>query len=153
MHGLSSVDISYNELEGPLPNSRAFHDAHIEALQGKKGLCGNIMGLQPCKAGHISKKGNKSFSLSWEHFHFFFFFENNGTLSLVLVFLGIFFILKGRAKSTKKIKTHMRTRKKCLQYQLLMEEQCTRKYLTQPRVFMLSFALGKDDTEPSIKPS
>uniref|UniRef100_A0A7N2MKY5 non-specific serine/threonine protein kinase n=1 Tax=Quercus lobata TaxID=97700 RepID=A0A7N2MKY5_QUELO len=36
MHGLSFVDISYNELEGPLPNSRAFHDAHIEALQGAK---------------------------------------------------------------------------------------------------------------------
>uniref|UniRef100_A0A2N9ENQ0 non-specific serine/threonine protein kinase n=1 Tax=Fagus sylvatica TaxID=28930 RepID=A0A2N9ENQ0_FAGSY len=34
MRGLSYVDISYNELEGPLPNSRAFQDAHIETLQG-----------------------------------------------------------------------------------------------------------------------
>uniref|UniRef100_A0A2N9GXY0 non-specific serine/threonine protein kinase n=1 Tax=Fagus sylvatica TaxID=28930 RepID=A0A2N9GXY0_FAGSY len=34
MHGLSYVDISYNKLEGPLPNSRAFQDAHIETLQG-----------------------------------------------------------------------------------------------------------------------
>uniref|UniRef100_A0A2N9IYM3 non-specific serine/threonine protein kinase n=1 Tax=Fagus sylvatica TaxID=28930 RepID=A0A2N9IYM3_FAGSY len=34
MRGLLYVDISYNELEGPLPNSKAFQDAHIEALQG-----------------------------------------------------------------------------------------------------------------------
>ena len=71
MHGLSSVDISYNELEGPLPNSQAFHDAPIEALQGNKGLYGNVTGLQPCKAGHVSKKGNKSFSLSQEYFHLY----------------------------------------------------------------------------------
>ena len=87
MHGLSSVDISYNELEGPLPNSRAFHDAQIEALQGNKGLCGNVTGLQPCKAGHISEKGNKII------------FPLLGTLSLVLVFLGIFFILKGKGQN------------------------------------------------------
>ncbi|KAM3730506.1 hypothetical protein ACB098_12G092600 [Castanea mollissima] len=47
MRGLSSIDISYDELEDPLPNSQAFHDAHIEALQGNKGLCGNVTGLQP----------------------------------------------------------------------------------------------------------
>ena len=87
MHGLSSVDISYNELKGPLPNSQAFHDAPIEALQGNKGLCGNVTGLQPCKAGHISEKGNKII------------FPLLGTLSLVLLFLGIFFILKGKEQN------------------------------------------------------
>ncbi|XP_065626431.1 MDIS1-interacting receptor like kinase 2-like [Quercus suber] len=87
MRGLLSVDISYNELEGPLPNSQAFHDAHIEALQGNKELCGNVMGLQPCKVGHISKKGNKII------------FPLLGTLSLVLLFLGIFFILKGKGQN------------------------------------------------------
>uniref|UniRef100_A0A7N2RAQ7 Uncharacterized protein n=1 Tax=Quercus lobata TaxID=97700 RepID=A0A7N2RAQ7_QUELO len=30
----SFIDISYNKLEGPLPNSKAFKQAHIEALQG-----------------------------------------------------------------------------------------------------------------------
>ena len=84
MRGFSSVDISYNELEVPLPNSRAFQDARIEALQGNKGLRGNITGLQPCGVGHISKKGNKII------------FPLLGTLSLVLVFLGIFFTLKGK---------------------------------------------------------
>ena len=87
MRGLSFVDISYNELEGPLPNSRAFHDAHIEALQGNKELCGNVTGLQPCKAGYISEKGNKII------------FPFLGTVSLVLLFLGIFFILKAKGKN------------------------------------------------------
>ncbi|KAJ4723870.1 putative Receptor protein kinase [Melia azedarach] len=48
MHGLSRVDISYNNLQGPIPNSNAFRDAPIEALQGNKGLCGNIKGLPSC---------------------------------------------------------------------------------------------------------
>ena len=87
MRGLSFVDISYNELEGPLPNSRAFQDAHIEALQGNKGICGNVMGLQPCKVEHISKKGLKII------------FPLLGTLSLVLVFLGIYFTLKGKRQN------------------------------------------------------
>ncbi|KAB2617120.1 LRR receptor-like serine/threonine-protein kinase [Pyrus ussuriensis x Pyrus communis] len=51
MHGLSYVDISYNDLEGPLPNNRAFQEALLEALQGNKGLCGNIRSLQPCRHG------------------------------------------------------------------------------------------------------
>ena len=61
--------------EGPLPNSTAFQEAHIEALQGNKGLCGNVIELQPCRVGHISKREIKSFSLSfslfWEHFHLY----------------------------------------------------------------------------------
>ncbi|XP_031273169.1 MDIS1-interacting receptor like kinase 2-like [Pistacia vera] len=60
MHGLSSIDISYNELEGPIPNNTAFRDAPIEALQGNKGLCGNVSGLTPCKAlishKHVTRK-------------------------------------------------------------------------------------------------
>ncbi|XP_048444197.1 MDIS1-interacting receptor like kinase 2-like [Pyrus x bretschneideri] len=51
MHGLSYVDVSYNELEGPLPNNRAFRQALPEALQGNKGLCGNVEGLQSCTIG------------------------------------------------------------------------------------------------------
>ena len=48
---------------------------------------GNVIGLQPCKAGHISKKGNKII------------FPLLGTQSLVLVFLGLFFILKGKGQN------------------------------------------------------
>ncbi|GMP46020.1 hypothetical protein CsSME_00014336 [Camellia sinensis var. sinensis] len=49
MHGLAFVDISYNQLQGPIPMSSAFMNASIEALQGNKGLCGNVKGLLPCK--------------------------------------------------------------------------------------------------------
>ncbi|CAL5397136.1 unnamed protein product [Camellia sinensis] len=49
MNGLAFVDISYNQLQGPIPMSSAFINASIEALQGNKGLCGNVKGLQPCE--------------------------------------------------------------------------------------------------------
>ena len=46
-------------MEGPLPNSKAFQHARIDALQGNKGLGGNVTGLQPCLVGRpISKKGD-----------------------------------------------------------------------------------------------
>ena len=60
MRGLLDVDRSFNELEGPLPNSKAFQNAPIEALRHNKGLCGNVTGLQPYVVGnHISKKEHK----------------------------------------------------------------------------------------------
>ena len=84
MHWLSYVDISSNKLEGPLPNSKAFKQAHIEALQGNKGLCGIVTGLQSCLVGrHILKEGHYIILLIILPFL--------GTLSLVLIFLGIFF--------------------------------------------------------------
>ena len=91
MHGLSHVDISYNKLEGPLPNIKAFQDACIEALQGNKGLCGNVTGLQPCMGGRqVSKKGHKII--------FLIIFPLLGTLSLVMMFLVIFFIYQRKRK-------------------------------------------------------
>lgn len=48
MHGLLHIDISYNKLEGRLPNSAMFKDAPLEALQGNKGLCGDIGGFPSC---------------------------------------------------------------------------------------------------------
>nr|XP_023896341.1 probable leucine-rich repeat receptor-like protein kinase At1g35710 [Quercus suber] len=59
----------------------------LKHYQGNKGICGNVMGLQPCKVEHISKKGLK------------FIFPLLGTLSLVLVFLGIYFSLKGKRQN------------------------------------------------------
>ncbi|KAK7828292.1 mdis1-interacting receptor like kinase 2 [Quercus suber] len=91
MHGVSYVDISYNKLEGHLPNSKAFQDASVEALQGNEGLCGNVTGLQPCMARRqVSKKGNKII--------FLIIFPLLGTLSLVMMFLGIFFIYQRKRK-------------------------------------------------------
>ena len=45
MRVLSSIDVSYNDLEGPIPNSNGFLTASIDSLQGNKGLCGNITGF------------------------------------------------------------------------------------------------------------
>ncbi|KAK3219956.1 hypothetical protein Dsin_013926 [Dipteronia sinensis] len=52
MHGLSSIEISYNEFRGPIPDNQAFRNASLEALQGNKALCGDHVSglLQPCKA-------------------------------------------------------------------------------------------------------
>ncbi|KAK9928868.1 hypothetical protein M0R45_025987 [Rubus argutus] len=58
MRGLVDVDISYNDLEGPLPNNTAFQNAPVEALQGNKGLCGNIRFLQPCNKQNSKKDRN-----------------------------------------------------------------------------------------------
>ncbi|RVX04614.1 MDIS1-interacting receptor like kinase 2 [Vitis vinifera] len=53
---LTVADISYNQLEGPLPNIKAF--APFEALKNNKGLCGNnVTHLKPCSASR--KKANK----------------------------------------------------------------------------------------------
>jgi uncharacterized protein YjbI with pentapeptide repeats len=49
MHGLLNVNIAFNDFWGPIPNNKAFHDAPIEALEGNKGLCGQVKGLQPCQ--------------------------------------------------------------------------------------------------------
>ncbi|KAH9762683.1 MDIS1-interacting receptor like kinase 2 [Citrus sinensis] len=48
LHGLLHIDISYNKLEGQIPNSTTFRDAPLEALQGNKGLCGDIRGFLSC---------------------------------------------------------------------------------------------------------
>nr|XP_023903974.1 MDIS1-interacting receptor like kinase 2-like [Quercus suber] len=91
MRGLSDVDISFNELEGPLPNSKAFQNAPIKALRHNKGLCGNVSGLQPCVVGkHISKKEHKII------------FPLLGALSLVLEFLIIFIVLQRKRRDPQK---------------------------------------------------
>ncbi|KAG2391094.1 MDIS1-interacting receptor like kinase [Vigna angularis] len=48
--GLAKIDISNNQLEGPIPNSRAFRNVSFDALKGNKGLCGNVHGLVPCNS-------------------------------------------------------------------------------------------------------
>ncbi|KAK3019869.1 hypothetical protein RJ639_004177 [Escallonia herrerae] len=63
MH-LLHIDISYNELQGPIPYIVAFMNASIETLQGNKDLCGNVTGLKPCRNPlavnkHDPKKSHK----------------------------------------------------------------------------------------------
>ncbi|XP_040988238.1 MDIS1-interacting receptor like kinase 2-like [Juglans microcarpa x Juglans regia] len=87
MRGLLYADISYNELQGPIPNSNAF-----QALQGNKGLCGNVTGLQPCNASmiykHSSKRGHKVV--------FLLVFPLLGAVSVLLSFIGVFLFLQRR---------------------------------------------------------
>ncbi|KAG2632788.1 hypothetical protein PVAP13_2NG127900 [Panicum virgatum] len=50
MDGLSTVDVSYNRLEGALPTGRVFHNAPIRWFLHNKGLCGNLSGLPLCSS-------------------------------------------------------------------------------------------------------
>ncbi|XP_035543537.1 MDIS1-interacting receptor like kinase 2-like [Juglans regia] len=86
MHGLLHIDISYNELQGPIPNSKAFLDAPIGTLKGNKGLCGNATDLQPCK--HSSKRGQKVV--------FLLVFPLLGATFVLLSFFGIFLFMQRR---------------------------------------------------------
>ncbi|KAG6698949.1 hypothetical protein I3842_08G045500 [Carya illinoinensis] len=94
IRGLLHVDISYNELHGPIPNSNAFLNAPFEALQGNKGLCGNVTGLQPC-----SKKGQKV--------NFAVVLPVLGALLVLLSCLTIFQIMRRRKKDPKPEESEM----------------------------------------------
>ncbi|XP_020202339.1 MDIS1-interacting receptor like kinase 2 isoform X2 [Cajanus cajan] len=60
MVSLISVDISYNQLQGSLPNIRAFKIATIETLRNNKHLCGNISGLEPCLTSSVKSHNHKT---------------------------------------------------------------------------------------------
>ncbi|CAJ1804437.1 unnamed protein product [Sphenostylis stenocarpa] len=72
MVSLTSIDISYNQLEGSLTNIPAFNIATIEALRNNKGLCCNLSGLEPC----ITSQDR---------------YQNHKTTKVILVFLPIGF--------------------------------------------------------------
>ncbi|RVW21394.1 MDIS1-interacting receptor like kinase 2 [Vitis vinifera] len=97
---IEDVDISYNQLQGPIPNSKAFRDATIEALKGNKGLCGNVKRLRPCKYGsgvdqQPVKKSHKVV--------FIIIFPLLGALVLLFAFIGIF-LIAARRERTPEIK-------------------------------------------------
>ncbi|KAJ7949546.1 putative Receptor protein kinase [Quillaja saponaria] len=59
MLSLSSINLSYNLLEGPLLEDNIFNSSQLEAdFSNNKGLCGKIQGLQPCKTS-ITAPGGK----------------------------------------------------------------------------------------------
>nr|XP_043617829.1 MDIS1-interacting receptor like kinase 2-like isoform X1 [Erigeron canadensis] len=60
MNALLSIDLSYNQLEGPVPESKGFS---IETLQGNKDLCGNVNGMKPCPSKRHSQKRNRKLTL------------------------------------------------------------------------------------------
>ncbi|XXG61813.1 hypothetical protein AAC387_Pa05g0328 [Persea americana] len=79
MISLLSADVSYNYLEGPLPDNRAFLNASPEALSKNKDLCGEVQGLRPCNSTPISHgDGNK---------------DHKGARIIVLSVIGILLFL------------------------------------------------------------
>ncbi|KAM7462034.1 hypothetical protein LguiA_030155 [Lonicera macranthoides] len=87
------VDISYNELEGPLPNNKAFMDASIGKIQGNRGLCGNVTGLQPCENPIKGSKHNKNKS---KKFALIIGLPLLGALLLLVAFIGLLIRYKRR---------------------------------------------------------
>ncbi|KAL5704807.1 non-specific serine/threonine protein kinase [Ranunculus cassubicifolius] len=55
MISLMAIDVSYNSLEGPVPESKASTQVFIH----NKGLCGRIGGLQPCMSVEANPNGTK----------------------------------------------------------------------------------------------
>ena len=48
MSGLTNIDISYNQLEGPLPSGKPFLEAPMDRFINNKDLCGNTTCLNAC---------------------------------------------------------------------------------------------------------
>ncbi|KAL5702487.1 non-specific serine/threonine protein kinase [Ranunculus cassubicifolius] len=78
MISLTSFDVSYNELEGPFPDSKIFEEALPQFFSHNKGLCGNNKALQPCK---LSEKKSRS-GQRW-----------NGKVRIILLVAGEIFLL------------------------------------------------------------
>ncbi|XP_058113228.1 MDIS1-interacting receptor like kinase 2-like isoform X2 [Magnolia sinica] len=98
MISLSSIDFSYNDLEGPLPDSKAFRLAPSSAFIKNKGLCGEAEGIQPCNSSlinpHDRKKDHKVVII----------IPIMAALFLLLVFATIFSIFLQRSRKTRNAK-------------------------------------------------
>jgi hypothetical protein len=79
MLSLTTVDISSNKLQGPIPDIKAFHNASFEALRDNMGICGNASGLKPCNLPRSSKTVKRK--------------SNNLVILLVLPLLGSLLLL------------------------------------------------------------
>nr|XP_027076874.1 MDIS1-interacting receptor like kinase 2-like [Coffea arabica] len=83
---LISIDIFYNQLEGPLPNISAFQKAPFDSLRNNKGLCGTVAGLKPCSQ---STQKNTSRRMT-KRMIFLVVAPILATIFLLLVVVGIF---------------------------------------------------------------
>ncbi|KAF3680835.1 putative leucine-rich repeat receptor-like protein kinase-like [Capsicum annuum] len=97
MTGLQVVFLSHNELEGPIPNNKAFITA---SLQGNKGLCGNLTGFQPSerpstvvKKHSIVKRRHKLILITL--------LPVMGGLVLLYAFVGVLFMCDRRRRRAK----------------------------------------------------
>ncbi|XP_039118516.1 MDIS1-interacting receptor like kinase 2-like [Dioscorea cayenensis subsp. rotundata] len=57
--GLTSFDISYNSLEGPIPENHFFQVAPIKWFTHNKGLCSQVHGLPQCNQSSSASKGDR----------------------------------------------------------------------------------------------
>ncbi|XP_052190022.1 MDIS1-interacting receptor like kinase 2-like [Diospyros lotus] len=89
---LTSIDISYNNLKGPLPNTKVFEA--YEAYRGNDSLCGNQTGLIPCSSLKERNKVDKSRTKT--KLVLLVVVPLVGTLFLLLVVVGIFQFLSKR---------------------------------------------------------
>ncbi|KAI4991535.1 hypothetical protein ZWY2020_039921 [Hordeum vulgare] len=60
MSSLLYMDVSYNKLEGPVPQSRLFEEAPTEWFMHNAHLCGDVKSLPPCDHTPSNRKGRKS---------------------------------------------------------------------------------------------
>ncbi|XP_060200731.1 MDIS1-interacting receptor like kinase 2-like [Lycium barbarum] len=91
--GLEDVVLSYNELEGPIPNNKAFINA---SLEGNKGLCGNVTGLQPCE--RPSSLVKKQSAAKRCKLILIIILPVMGALVLLCAFIGVLFMCDKRRK-------------------------------------------------------
>ncbi|CAA2994082.1 MDIS1-interacting receptor like kinase 2-like [Olea europaea subsp. europaea] len=104
---LNYLNLSFNYLShriphrlvgGSVPSGRAFQNVFIEQLQGTKGLCGNIAGLQPCK----SPSGVKNKKMWNEHRLILTITTPILCALLLFAFIGIVVLYKYRKKNPMK---------------------------------------------------
>ncbi|XP_027150441.1 MDIS1-interacting receptor like kinase 2-like [Coffea eugenioides] len=91
---LISIDISYNQMEGPLPNITAFQKAPFDALRNNKGLCGRVVGLKPCPQStqnETSRRTNKRII-------FLIVLPILGTMFLLTVVVGILILSRSHTR-------------------------------------------------------
>ncbi|XP_042511718.1 MDIS1-interacting receptor like kinase 2-like [Macadamia integrifolia] len=95
MVSLVSLDLSYNELEGVVPNTRVFRNASSpQAFRNNKGLCGELQGLLPCNPSLTSKglkKNGHKVVISIVA-------SLIGLLFLIFAIIGVFFLLRKKVK-------------------------------------------------------
>ncbi|KAM4075277.1 hypothetical protein ACB094_10G157200 [Castanea mollissima] len=95
MHGLSDVNIAYNRFWGHIPNNIAFQNASFEELEGNKGLCGQVKGLQPCQLDTTDKQQRI------RNIVFMIIFPLLGVLVLLFAFVGLISFTRRKKDSSK----------------------------------------------------
>ncbi|XP_026431298.1 MDIS1-interacting receptor like kinase 2-like [Papaver somniferum] len=94
MLSLNIIDISFNELSGPIPNIKAFEDAPIDSLRNNKELCGNNSRvLKPCNSSVVTGRKEAKHS----KLVLIILLPLFGTLFLLFVLLAILFRLRKKS--------------------------------------------------------